>query len=505
MSSPITLTKRPATPHLYEGGGEFGSLGTDYFVKQKNLKKSPSPPKLSPKTSKKLQRVRKMNSTSTPTTIPTEVSDINIDWACLLVNQHRLKYGQTPINQDNKIVKFEVLLDDCMKSSGDLSSTCRIIVVVDIDGKEVQYIFIAKLLPPDDPCRIYVFEANVFEKEISIYFELLPYIRNFLVKHPDLEMLMFDSVPTCIYGSNDGNGAGVLVFECAQEKGYLHPVDPEGLSLAQVQCTVKFMAKFHAIGSALLIKKGKDLRLRYPFLTTKVDSTSIQIQGATNMFDVCSQFIASVPGHSALHQRFAALKGTDAARTMFQCMRRQHTSPLNTIIHGELWEKNLLYRHSASGQDEDLACVVLDWKNAKIASATKDLAFLVLSSTNNLLRTESLSDILHVYYSTFCTTLAQLGVELGTITFEDFYGDYKMSMKGAFLQSVCVLVQEMQYLEQQLNKGCGRSKMGVSPGRRGISPGRAGVSQHYDHGEMLRAFEERTLTLMNDAVSLEIL
>merc|ERR1719187_2225212 len=438
------------------------------------MKRSPSP-KTSPGTSKKLLRVRKMNKEGyKPTTIPTEVSDINLDWACLLVNQHRLKHGLSPISKNDKIVKFEVLVDDCMKSAGDLSSTCRVVVVVDIDGQEAQYIFIAKLLPPDDPCRVYVFEANVFEKEISIYFELLPAIRQFLTRpnHPeDLKQLMSDNVPTCIYGSNDGNGAGVLVFECAMEKGYLHPVDPEGLSLPQVKCTFKFIAKFHAICSAMLTKKGRDLRLRYPFLTTASSSTAQQIQGATNMFDVCSQFIASVPGHSALHQRFAALMGTDAARTMFQCMRRQHTSPLNTIIHGELWEKNLLYRHSASGQDEDLACVVLDWKNAKIASATKDLAFLVLSSTNNLLRTESLSDILHVYYSTFTVTLTQLGVELGSLTYEYFYEDYKRAMKGAFLQSVCVLVQEMQYLENQLAHCCKTTRK----------------NHNQDHGEMLRA------------------
>ena len=32
-------------------------------------------------------------------------------------------------------------------------------------------------------------------------------------------------------------------------------MNPEGLSLDQVMCTVEFMAKFHAIGSALLITK----------------------------------------------------------------------------------------------------------------------------------------------------------------------------------------------------------------------------------------------------------
>ena len=71
---------------------------------------------------------------------------------------------------------------------------------------------------------------------------------------------------------------------------------------------------------------------------------------------------------------------------MFSCMRRQVNTPFNTIVHGECWEKNILFRQGE--EEEDIQCLVLDWKNAKIASATKDLAFFLMSSTSNELRTE---------------------------------------------------------------------------------------------------------------------
>ena len=70
-------------------------------------------------------------------------------------------------------------MTNCKKSSGDLSTTCRISVDMRVKNQPVNYVFIAKLLPADDPCRVYVFESNVFEKEISIYFELLPCLRQF--------------------------------------------------------------------------------------------------------------------------------------------------------------------------------------------------------------------------------------------------------------------------------------------------------------------------------------
>ena len=165
---------------------------------------------------------------------------------------------------------------------------------------------------------------------------------------------------------------------------------------------------------------------------------------------------------------------------MFSCMRRQVTSPFNTIIHGEFWEKNILFRE----EEEMLQCVVLDWKNAKIASATKDIAFFLLSSTTNKLRTENLDTILSSYYSTFCDTLETLQPELleePGLSYQSFYEDYKMSTKGAFMQSVCVLIQEMQHLESQLNTSHKTDKK-------------------MEIGETLRILEKRALNLMNDKV-----
>lgn len=418
------------------------------------------------------------------TTIPTQLGDINPEWAKIIINQHRIKHFRPPLNQEALVTKL--LVDDCKKSSGDMSTTARMNVKVDNMDEDVQYYFIAKLLPKDDPCRVYVFEANVFEKEISIYFELLPCLRQSCL-NTKLEKLLSSHIPQCIYGSNNMDGAGVLVFECALEQGFLHPVDPEGLSLEQVMCVISFMAKFHAIGSSLLAKSHKSMKLRHPYLLSNVYSSPLMIEGAKKMFETYDDFLNSVPGQQDLAEKFEKnCMGDDGAKEMFSCLRRQVDTPFNTIIHGELWEKNMLFRDS---EDEHfqaaLECVVLDWKNAKIASATKDIAFLLLSSTTNQLRKEYLNDILRRYFSTFCETLAILNADLLNckgLTFEDFYTDYKVSTKGAFMQAVCVLVQEMQHYENQLSSENDRK------------------ASLYDIGETLRIYERRALNLMNDKV-----
>lgn len=425
----------------------------------------------------------KVSESGAMTTIPTQPADINPNWAKLVINQHRIKHMQDPLEQTAEITKFQV--EDCKKSSGDLSTTCRMSARVVSQEEEVEYIFIAKLLPADDPCRVYVFEANVFEKEISIYFELLPCMRQ-SCQGTILAKLISSNIPQCIYGSNNMDGAGVLVFECAQEQGFLHPVDPEGLSLDQVLSVVTFMAKFHALGSALINKSPKSLKLRHPYLLSNVYSSPLMIEGAKKMFATYTQFLQSVSDEGArLAEIFSKYcSGDDGAKEMYSCLRRQVDSPFNTIIHGELWEKNMLFRDGEDAQCQaELQCVILDWKNAKIASSTKDLAFFLLSSTTNQLRKESLDLILHRYYSTFCDTLRDMnGEQLDSHgnTFEEFYTDYRISTKGAFMQSVCVLVQEMQHIEGQLEKDTDTDMEQLA--------------------ETLRVYERRALNMMKDTV-----
>ena len=173
------------------------------------------------------------------------------------------------------------------------------------------------------------------------------------------------------------------------------------------------------------------------------------------------------------------MQGDSGVTQMFSCMRRQVNTPFNTIVHGECWEKNILFKQEEEGE-EDIQCLVLDWKNAKIASATKDLAFFLMSSTSNELRTERGEEILRTYFSTFSRSLGLLqpqSLEDPSLTYENFAQDYRISTKGAFMQSVCVLMQEMQHLESHL-----------------------ATEKYTEIGESLRLYEMRAKNLMNDKI-----
>ena len=74
------------------------------------------------------------------------------------------------------------------------------------------------MIPENDPCRAYVFEAGLFEKENEMYFDLLPAIK-FHCKKTSIQQL----IPDCIYGSHNMDGAGKEGYELVLL--YLPPVD----------------------------------------------------------------------------------------------------------------------------------------------------------------------------------------------------------------------------------------------------------------------------------------
>ena len=82
--------------------------------------------------------------------------------------------------------------------------------------------------------------------------------------------------------------------------------------------------------------------------------------------------------------QFAKLKSCDSFILLKNLRRPSKVGKLTTIVHGELWDRNVLL-------NDTYQVIVLDWKNAKLASATLDLAFLMLSST-----TWYVSALLHI-------------------------------------------------------------------------------------------------------------
>ena len=130
--------------------------------------------------------------------------------------------------------------------------------------------------------------------------------------------------------------------------------------------------------------------------------------------------------------------------------RHSKTGKLDTIAHGELWDRNLLML--------DDKVKILDWKNTKLASATLDLAFLMLSSTTSDVRQTCTNDLLKSYHKVFCETLEKFGVSTEEQpSFAEIIEDYQISLQAAILQVSPSTVHHTpftQFQTKELNPGC---------------------------------------------------
>merc|ERR1711990_604050 len=96
----------------------------------------------------------------------------------MIINQYKIKYLEPAVARQAEVLSE---VEDCKVSSGEMSTTFKIDARVSPTpghSQEQRYHFIAKLLPSDDSNRVWSLDNNVFAKEICIYFELFPSLRN---------------------------------------------------------------------------------------------------------------------------------------------------------------------------------------------------------------------------------------------------------------------------------------------------------------------------------------
>ena len=128
-----------------------------------------------------------------------------------------------------------------------------------------------------------------------------------------------------------------------------------------------------------------------------------------------------------IRNQFSKLQSCDPYLLLNNLRRHSKSGKLTTIVHGELWDRNVLML------DEKVK--ILDWKNAKLASATLDLAFLMLSSTTSDVRDCCTNDLLKSYHKVFCQTMDKFGIpSQEQPSFCEILEDYQISLQVAILQ-----------------------------------------------------------------------
>lgn len=435
----------------------------------------------------KLKRARKLSeaihsrSSKYISGTPTHPNDITMAWAVPMINLYLVKHDFNPV-QIEEVTEFK--LNHFKESVGDFSSTHKLDVEIrrKEDGEKINLSFVIKLLPMDDPARVFVFQANLMEKEIEMYFDILPALSQFLSAQGDgsgLKNFVADLIPECVYGTHNAEGSGALVFKSCVEKGFRTCKNPEGLNLQEIFNTTEALATFHAVGRAFILKSTPlFVRRRYESLGQDMYCSELFLEQNRRHFQMFDDLLMAAPEKDTYDARkIYDILRVHGVKRMTKGLRRQGPSSLNTIVHGEVWEKNILMNPTTS------ECLLLDWKNAKIGSATLDLAFLLFSSASLEVLAVHLTEVCEHYYKTYVQTLEKLQPASSGPTWEEFEEDFRSSSLDTLIQAICMCINEMKFLENILRTGKDKHSA-------------AGSEKYEEETQKLRIYESRAIQLL---------
>ena len=178
-----------------------------------------------------------------------------------------------------------------------LKESCRVTVKCSSEPDHVRH-FLVEIVPSDPELRDMIVKHNLFVKEILVYSEVLPllkqYVRNRSQSTRTVDVTF--SVPNYIYGDYDSaSGSGVIIFEDFSEHGY-HLEDPQLMLIdpKHVRDVVQSLATLHAICVAFQTTENVKLEERFPILDGEKGCTWFQDDMTAflqEMYSTCFNFL----------------------------------------------------------------------------------------------------------------------------------------------------------------------------------------------------------------------
>eukprot|EP00095_Tigriopus_kingsejongensis_P008574 maker-scaffold167_size293163-snap-gene-0.9 protein:Tk08574 transcript:maker-scaffold167_size293163-snap-gene-0.9-mRNA-1 annotation:"uncharacterized oxidoreductase dhs-27-like" len=345
--------------------------------------------------------------------LPREPEEISREWLFAVINQYRRARDLSLLRHPDDILDCSI--DECQSSHGYLSTTYKLLAHFQCENplgsEDCSYAFFLKMLPGvGEKYQKLVLSTQVFRREIEAQFHLLPLLKQF-VDHQNLKASFVPS-PEIVYGSYDeAEGDGIIVLMDLNERGF-HPLNHYfGLNLGQLEKVVEQLAEFHASGSAMLLQEENAATKFKMFHSDNQNNRQNIYESLYPHYRDFAKFLRRVPGYYHCFHKVDQLR-PNLVPIMTKSETRKSRFPLKTIVHGELWDKNILMRFEQLTQS--LEVVFTDWKDLSIGSPCQDLAFLMLACTSKNLRVKHKNQILRKYFQTYCNVLRKFNIKLST-------------------------------------------------------------------------------------------
>lgn len=271
---------------------------------------------------------------------------------------------------------------------------------------------ICKISPPN-PLRRLEFSSDItFGREIFLYEHVLPYFIEFQQENGVSEEDGFYSFPKC-YGSilDKSTGDHAIVLEDLSVSNYylwdkLKPIDYDRANLVMIE-----LGKLHAVSFAIRDKnpgKLNEIRTEAPNNVHRqmyMKPISMEFLN-TNM----NKAIAALEPHETkIIEKLEAVKGNNCFDIIDQVFSNVTPEPFGVIVHGDLWNNNVMYKNDNKDKPSKLAFI--DWQLSQFGSPALDVAHYIFCSLDEVIRSKHYNDFVESYHNSLSQTLGKFGCD----------------------------------------------------------------------------------------------
>ncbi|EDV91302.1 uncharacterized protein LOC6568324 [Drosophila grimshawi] len=266
---------------------------------------------------------------------------------------------------------------------------------------------------------------DIFNREMSIYEQILPKLNAMLLEIEDEEKIFAETMAVDYDRS-------ALIFEDLSARGFVMPDRLVGLDLPLARMVLRKLAKMHATSAVLNEREcgaleGYDRGL----FNRHTDNYAPLYLG---MFQATSRCVSQLAGYEEYAEKLEALLPAymELGKRVFDI------SPcVNVLAHGDLWTNNILVKYSKeTGQPEDV--IIIDFQYAAWGSPAIDLLYFLNSSLQLDFHLHHQEQLIKHYFDIFSDTLRKLRFKAHIPSLHSFHLELKKKSFYAMHTSFCI-------------------------------------------------------------------
>ncbi|XP_046748110.1 uncharacterized protein LOC124412352 [Diprion similis] len=313
------------------------------------------------------------------------------------------------------------------------SSMLKVEVIVRRDGpssEQEKLSLVAKMVPPTELQRKMFDSPFTFRKEMNMFKVIGPAYKALERECGIPESEVFDILPN-FYGArlslNEAEDTfdhdAVILMENLKVKNYACLDRMIGVDLAHSKFLVGALARFHALGVAMKLKK--------PELFKVIKEHAKSVGYDEEMPDDDTESVLAILKKSAL--LLPHLDRIEKALSTFdtEAWTKEPDEPWGTIAHTDLWVNNIMFRDDADGNPEDVKFV--DFQNYLYVNPMLDLVFFIVSSCERNVQDMHMDDLVDLYYEKFISHLVRLECDVTLFSRESFDEQFEAAAKVEYL------------------------------------------------------------------------